>query len=86
MSFIVAPLYTADGKVLVTTVRILPYKDMPQAILWGDRLFVKRADLENKYCEGYCHVVPNDTDPPEPWDSDGNGQCGPDDDETKRLR
>lgn len=81
--FTVVPLYTSDGR-HVENVRILPYKHMPEVILWGERVFVMRDD--KKYYEGFCHVVLNVTDP-----KDNNGQR-PDhkpnkpDEETKRLQ
>jgi hypothetical protein len=48
------PLYTRAGE-FVVTVKILPYKLMPEAILWGARYFIKRDD--GKYYEGFVHMV-----------------------------
>lgn len=47
-------LLTKSGE-YVYTVTILPYKLMPEAILWGSRFFIKRDD--QKYYEGFVHMV-----------------------------
>lgn len=47
-------LFTRSGE-LVTKVTILPYKIMPEAIMWGTRFFVRRED--GKYYEGLVHFV-----------------------------
>lgn len=47
-------LFTRAGE-FVTKVTILPYKTMPEAILWGQRFFVRRED--GKYYEGFVHFV-----------------------------
>lgn len=75
--FVVVQLFSREGA-LVTTVRVLPYKSMPEVILWGDRVFVKR-ESDKKYYEGFCHVVTEKVELRE--DLDNNGQ-----DETKKIR
>lgn len=49
-------LLTRAGE-FVTAVEILPYKFMPEAILWGSRFFIRRPD--EKYYEGFVHMVIN---------------------------
>lgn len=47
-------LFTRDGG-FVANVPFLPYKFMPEAILWGQRFFIRRED--GKYYEGFVHFV-----------------------------
>lgn len=81
----VVDLYTREGAVVVR-VPILPYATPPEAILWGERLFVKRAD--GKYYEGFCHYVTRfETNAiSEPGEDNGHGKSKNPDDETKKLR
>lgn len=47
-------LFAREGG-FVTKVSIFPYQTMPDAIFWGERMFIRRPD--EKYYEGFVHVV-----------------------------
>lgn len=50
-------LYTRDNA-YVTTVELLPFiGEMPDVILWGERVFVKNA--KGQYIEGFCAIAMN---------------------------
>jgi hypothetical protein len=49
-------LFTRAGEV-VTKVEIPPYKTMPEAILWGQRFFIRREAGGGIYYEGFVHFV-----------------------------
>lgn len=48
-------LFVKTGE-YVTTVKMPPFKTMPDAILWGERFFIRRDD-DGKYYEGFVHCV-----------------------------
>lgn len=48
-------LLTRDGG-FVVRVPLAPYKVPPDAIMWGQRFFIRRED--GKFYEGFVHYVP----------------------------
>lgn len=55
MGITVVPLYTREGEE-IARVPIVPFAKPPEAILWGERFFVRREG-DGKYYEAFCHYV-----------------------------
>lgn len=47
-------LYTADGE-MVADVFVPAFEPPPDALLWGQRIFIRRDD--GRYLEGFCWVA-----------------------------